>query len=139
MQWNAQQTSWGSAYGTINMDGDEEEDGCDSDESENNDYEYFCPECEHSLPYNFFEEEDEEDEEEEEIEINTEPTIKPESEGDDTAGHLDTHLYENKPKEKDFAEFMQECGYAEADDEATTEELSKIYPKLYKDFKAMYN
>lgn len=137
LDWNASQQSWGNAWGTVNMDGDKDEDGSDINDSENSEYEYSCPECEASLSYDFF---DEPEETEEEIELeNTTPIIKPDSEGDTFTGELDQRFYEKTENNNSFVEFMKKMGYPEADDESTLPELKKLYPAMYKDFQTLYN
>jgi hypothetical protein len=50
LNYNAHYTEYGNEYGSCSLSGDDcESDERNSDDGECNDYEYQCPECEHSL------------------------------------------------------------------------------------------
>ena len=54
MDYRADYTEWGREYGTVNIHGEEDCSERDAGESECNEYEYFCPECDGELEYDFF-------------------------------------------------------------------------------------
>ena len=69
MNYECNYTEYGTASGTVDMNGDEETEDHSNGDSDYNEYEYKCPECDCQLEWDFFSNEDDyyEGEEEEEV------------------------------------------------------------------------
>ena len=128
LDWTADETSYGTAYGTMNESGDEETDGNDTNDSEYNNQKYKCPKCEHSMEYDFFEQDDDTDE-------IPEPVPPEENEGH-IFERIDNKYHSGSNKlNKEFKAFLQSSNcLSDEEEHAEEEELIEMYQNEYHDF-----